>query len=482
VRRAQLDRLFGIDLRALAIYRIAIALILLFDLATRLPFVADFYTDGGLLPRHLTPFNPQGSPTSLHTLSGALGLQLAFFAVGIAAAVLLALGLWTSLAKTVSYLNLLSLWWRNQGVLNAGDLFLVTQLFWCLFLPLGARYSLDARRGEGAPPGARRVLSVASAGALLNLAYLYFFSVFHKLGGAGWLEGTAVFYAVSHETWQRSLGELITHLPAWIPLLTWSVLAFEFVGPLMFFSPWKTTLLRSLSMLGFAGMQLGLGTSIRLWLFPWAMTIALIPFTPTPVVDWLEARLGRGPRLPGEAARPEPAPPLGLARLPNVLAAIGLLYITFSHVERAIPSLPAPPLLTRVGRIFALNQGPAMYAVQRFYDAELQVRGVLVSGETQTIDDGGATASWPPVARLRTFYRGQTYLERLEEQRLRPELQAFGEWVCRVWKAEGPARPALREVQVVGVRRTIPLYDVGMPETHSGVLRRVQCAAIRSPE
>jgi hypothetical protein len=319
------------------------------------------------------------------------------------------------------------------------------------------------------------VLSVASAGLLLNLAYLYFFSVFHKLEGAGWLEGTAVFYAVSHEIWQRPLGHWISQLPAWIPLLTWSVLAFEFAGPLMFFSPWKTTLLRGLSMLGFAGMQLGLGTSIRLWLFPWVMTIALIPFTPTPVVDWLEARLGRRPSPPDDAARSAAAPPLGLGRLPNVLAAIALLYITFSHVERAIPSLPAPQLLTRVGRFFALNQGPAMYAVQRFYDAELQVRGVLASGETRMIDDGGASASWPPVARLRSFYRGQTYLERLEEQRLRPELQAFGEWVCREWKAQDPTAPTLRWVELVGVRRTIPLYGVGERTPHSGVLRRVEC-------
>jgi hypothetical protein len=472
--RRHLDRVFGIDLRALATFRVAAALLLLFDLSTRFPFLADFYTDAGLLPRSLVPYWPASSPTSLHTLDGSFAFAATLYAIGVGAAVLLLVGLATRLALAVSYLHALSLWWRNPGVLNAGDAFFLVLLFWCLFLPIGARYSLDARR-RGDPIGAPgRVLSVASAALLLHPALFYFFSVFAKLQGSGWWEGTAVFVAVSHEIWRRPLGELLLHAPAVLSLFTWGTLALEFAGPLLLLSPVRTVPLRILAMLGFFGLQIGLGLCLRLWLFPWVMTIALIPFTPSAVIDAVAARV----RGAGPAAEPPQngVAPLGLGRFASALAALALAYVAFSHVERALPGAPPTRAITRIGRFFALNQGPVMYATQRPYDAELRIGGIRIDGARETLDDSGATRSWPPLARLRSFHRGQAYLERLAEARLGPEQQGFGEWVCREWNAGHAPVERVREVELIGIRRTIPLAAGEAPEAYAGVLRRVPCS------
>ena len=45
--------LFGIDVRCLAIFRIAMALIILADLVFRSRFIVESYTDEGFLPRDL---------------------------------------------------------------------------------------------------------------------------------------------------------------------------------------------------------------------------------------------------------------------------------------------------------------------------------------------------------------------------------------------------------------------------------------------
>jgi hypothetical protein len=46
---------FGLDLRSLALFRIGLALILLFDLYYRALDLRAFYTDWGLYPRSLMP-------------------------------------------------------------------------------------------------------------------------------------------------------------------------------------------------------------------------------------------------------------------------------------------------------------------------------------------------------------------------------------------------------------------------------------------
>lgn len=470
-----LDVLFGVDLRALAAFRIALGLLVVFDLVTRSFYLAEFYTDAGLLAREFAPFAPATSPTSLHTIDGSLVWVGLLHAIGIAGAACFTLGFATPVAKVVTYLTILSLFWRNPGAMNAGDYFVMVELFWCLFLPVGARWSVDERR-KGRAAEARE-LSAATAALLLQIALFYLFSTFHKLAGAGWWEGTAAWYAVSHETWQRPLGALLADLPSVMKLFTWSVLVYEFLGPIALFSPFRTGPVRTLTILGFVALQLGLGLSMQLWLFPWISSLALVPFLPSPVWDAMEERLPA--RAPGAGIAAPGSPPAWRRRLASVLAVVALGYVGFSHVERTLPNWRPPTFVSRVGRWFGLNQGPAMYSRQRAYDVEFAIRGIGEKDGPFVIDDGGRTASWPPVARLRRFYRGKLYLERQVEWEFPSELAGLADWTCRRWNADPHAEERLRSVDLIGMRREIR-RDAEKPRANRRLLLSRQCPQERS--
>ena len=144
---ARTSALFGIDLRSLALFRIAIALLLLIDLASRLRLLSANYTDAGAHPRStaLLAYAMDGLP-SLYMLGGSTRFALALFLVAGVAAVLLGIGWRTRIATVVSWLLLDSLHSRHLLLLDGGDYLLRCLLFWSIFLPLGARGSFDARR------------------------------------------------------------------------------------------------------------------------------------------------------------------------------------------------------------------------------------------------------------------------------------------------------------------------------------------------
>ena len=69
-------------------------------------------------------------------------------------AVALLVGYRTRLATIGSWILLASIHVRLPVVINAGDTLLRVLLFWSIFLPLGAMWSVDARRGRPvAAPG-----------------------------------------------------------------------------------------------------------------------------------------------------------------------------------------------------------------------------------------------------------------------------------------------------------------------------------------
>ena len=78
--RHLLEQIFGLDLRSLALLRIGLGLLLLLDIADRLPGVAAHYSDGGVLPRDALREFEQGWIPSLHSLSGEAAFQAALMA------------------------------------------------------------------------------------------------------------------------------------------------------------------------------------------------------------------------------------------------------------------------------------------------------------------------------------------------------------------------------------------------------------------
>src|SRR5262249_54026650 len=142
--RACFNRAFGLDPRSLAVLRIGIGIVLLFNLTTLLPDVPAFYTDHGMLSRercsHLTNEEQSTYPPywlSLHMLDGRSEWQYALFGVMVVCALAVIIGYRTQTALFLSWALLVGLQARNPLILCGGDQLLRCLLFWCLFLPLG---------------------------------------------------------------------------------------------------------------------------------------------------------------------------------------------------------------------------------------------------------------------------------------------------------------------------------------------------------
>jgi len=273
--------LFSIDLRSLALFRIVMGCLLLADLAVRSQDLIVHYTDQGVLPLTALHEHPHGrmlSYLSLYSLHGSEAWALLLFVLAAACALALALGYRTRAAAFASWVLLLSLQHRNPLVMYGGDNFLAVALFWCLFVPLGARWSLDARGGRGS--SASSALSWGSAGLLIQIAAVHWFSAFHKRSAEWYVDGTAVAYALHMDHLVRPLGLLLREHETLLRVVTHGTLVLELVGPLLLFSPWRPVLSRMLAIVGFVALHLGIGFSLALLHFSWICAATMVVYLP----------------------------------------------------------------------------------------------------------------------------------------------------------------------------------------------------------
>lgn len=298
--RAGVESRLGVDLRALAAFRIALGLIILGDLLLlRLPGLRTFYTDDGTLPRAaLAEFYPTLEVFSLHALSGSLWWQGLLLAVAAVAAGCLFVGYRTTAATIVSTLLLASLQARNPYVLNGGDTILLSVVLLGIFLPLGARWSIDARRGRpglGPGPGSgpepadrsasNRVSSVATATILVHFAAIYAVNGALKYRSDSWMSGTAVQHIFQLEQYVVLLGPYVAEFSALLAAANWGWTALLTASPLLLVF---TGRLRLALAAAFVGAQLGLAATMRLGAFPFVMVAVLLLFLPSSVWDRLE--------------------------------------------------------------------------------------------------------------------------------------------------------------------------------------------------
>jgi hypothetical protein len=320
--RAAVTRRLGVDARALAALRVALAAVVLADLALRTRFLRAFYTDAGIYPRSLL-VEQYGSLSrlSLHALSGGPRLQAALFLATAVAALAMLAGYRTTLATLATGLLVGSLHLRNPLVLNSGDTLLRMLFVWAVFAPLGERWSVDALRAGSAPR--ERVLGVATTGLLAQVVVVYGVNAVLKLRGDAWLSGEAVRRVLELDMFTVLLGDALAEVPAlvvafdrlWLAALAGSALLVVLTG-------W----LRAALVAVFAAMHAGMFVSMQLAVFPLVSIAALLPFLPPAFWD----------RVPGWRAVP------GARRLP--------LDEYARSVERVLPALAVPALPPAVAR------------------------------------------------------------------------------------------------------------------------------------
>ncbi|MEM7376121.1 MAG: HTTM domain-containing protein [Pseudomonadota bacterium] len=305
--RQSLERVFALDLRSVALFRVGLALAVLADTAYRSGDLVAFYTDVGVLPVVTLREDLGVQLLSLHALSGGSGLQVALFSLTAVAALAMLVGYRSQLAAFVCWALVMSVQHRNPLLGQGGDDLLVILLFFAFLLPLGARFAVDAAltpaRRAKPNTGAQRAaadhhswFSVLSVAVVLQVLYLYFFTALLKDGASWHADGDAAGYAVHLEDYARTAGVWLRDWPALLGFGTHYVWWVELLAPALVLSPVFSTPARLVGLALLASLHLSFALFLRIGLFPLIDFVALSLLLPGAVWRALD-------RLPGRAAR-----------------------------------------------------------------------------------------------------------------------------------------------------------------------------------
>jgi hypothetical protein len=452
-----------LDLRSVALFRILLALTVLLDLASRSARLDWWYSEAGIVPRalaeHFQGFAVQGLPALPLGTWGA-GLTFALAAVF---AVLLLVGYRSRLMAALLALAVLSLHTRNPLVLSGPDTLLQLALIWAALLPVGARFSLDARRAAARPMASTPPVlwsGCAALGLTLQIGYSYLYNAFYKSGPA-WLEGRALVEVFSTGMTAREPGaSLLMMLPE--PLLrgmSWGVLGLEYAAFFLLLMP--VPRIRLMTVFALMGMHLGLLFTMSIGLFPVAC------------IAWLSALLPS--RVWGRESPSVTAPGSSSALLPGRLSALvaGVVLVLVSDVNAReyFTGISAAyrTALTRVGLYQRWNK----FAPQpRPFSGHYVVRAALADGREvdlfrSLVAGQGEQVVLTEQRDLNTLYGGAWWNWRSEEFRryginmVRTREPRYAEglarFLCGRWNAHHPQSP-VREAEVVYI-----VYERGTP-------------------
>jgi len=284
---------------SLALFRIAFGLVATFWTLSLLPNLFAFFGPNGIVPTY-----PQAGPGAWGVLaiSNSEPFVAVVFVATLLASVALTAGLRTRWAAVVVYLGILAFQRRNPMVANSGDELIGNLALFCALAPSGVALSLDRWR---AAPGRFWEFPARAPWALrliqIQISVVYLSSVWQKVEGELWRNGTAVSYALRITDVHRfATPDFVTHSLMLSELVTFGTLALEASLGILVWNrvarPWVLTM-------GIA-MHVGIDLWILVGFFSFAMIVSYIAFIPAEtasrriiaVRDWFVGRWMRMPR------------------------------------------------------------------------------------------------------------------------------------------------------------------------------------------
>jgi len=348
---------FTLDIRSLACFRIALGTVVLADAVLRTRDVSLMLAPDGMFPLAvLREFFGDRWAWSLAFLVDATWWGTAVLLIQGLAGAALAAGLGTRLATVVAWVTVVSIVRRTAPATNAGDDWLCCLLFWGMFLPLGAAWSVDARRRRRAAPFPT-ICSPATVALVLQIAAVYLGAGRAKWNDA-WLSGSAVATALSFHDHGSSWGETLASHALLCRLLTWGVLALETAGPFLLLTTGRPVVRLSLVAL-FMGFHAATAALMSIGLFASVGLAAWLAMIPTEAWAWW-SRAAAGYRAEAEHADGSRAPPAPW-EVGAVAAALGIATVSFLHENTPWRRHPLPIPLRAAVRATCLGQDWGMF-------------------------------------------------------------------------------------------------------------------------
>jgi hypothetical protein len=304
----------------LGVVRIAFGLVALGWTVSLAPDLKTFFSSSGIVPAQPSTrwwFDP------LQTFKGDAAL-FALYGVLLAGAICLLIGFGTRIASMVVFLGILTLERRNPFMFNSGDILVRNLAFYLMLAPAGLSLSVDRwRKGKdhfwehpSRAPWAIRLIQ-------LQLSFAYASTVWAKVRGNAWNNGTAVSYALRIGDLVRfRMPNFITHSLLASNIMTLGTLALETA---LAFLVWNRKARPYVLVLG-VFMHVAIAINIMVGFFSMAILTAYIAFVPpetmTKVLERFAGRLARSKigvlqRLGATGGVPAPLTAEGRAPAPS---------------------------------------------------------------------------------------------------------------------------------------------------------------------
>ena len=275
-------RLFVIDARALAVLRIACGLLVLGELFNGIGTFSFFYGQPFLTISLNQVFCPPSQGFwSLYWLFDAPWFVAGLMVLTGVSATCLALGFRTREMTAITLVLFWSLNVRNPLVPTAGQILLRMHLFWMLFLPVGAVWSLDAWRNKSSKisQSGMKIASMATLAITVQVAMMYFFSGIAKWNEV-WMRGDALEIALNLDLYVKPFGHWLAQFPAVTRSLSWLTVIAELTGPLLLFLPFGNRWWRIFFLVAFCAMHVGIWLTMSIGIFSLVAIASWVIFLP----------------------------------------------------------------------------------------------------------------------------------------------------------------------------------------------------------
>lgn len=284
--------------RVLGIYRIALGLITIYSFLLFAKDATAFFSDRGVLRvEAVEQVYTRQWHTLLAYIRSPFGVKC-MLALLFAAGVCFTIGFHTRISSIALFVLVTSFHERNNLVLNSGDTVLRTMLFLFMFAPAGIALSVDClrrrlRSPDPAPSGPALVAPWAQRMMQLQVALIYFTTVYAKTRGELYHNGSAMYYVFGIVDFSVHGIENLMNYPVLYSALTFGTLFAEIaISFLIWFRATRP-------------YAVAMGILLHLWIM-WCMVLPVFGtlmistylcfFTEEEfdqVTDWLRRRFGQ---------------------------------------------------------------------------------------------------------------------------------------------------------------------------------------------
>ncbi|MCE3225539.1 MAG: hypothetical protein K0S32_90 [Bacteroidetes bacterium] len=469
------------DLRALALMRVCIAVVILLDLSVRISDLEAFYSNTGAVPlTMLFEHSWNDYFVSIHTISGLWQVQLVLFLMAYFFAIMLLLGYRTRLFTVLSWFMLLSLHNRNSLILQGGDDLLRMVLFWGIFMPWGERYSCDALINRKTEEGST-VYSVALFAYLLQICYIYTGSALLK--GPEWnRDFTAMYYVYGLDQVTFPVTKSFFYYPEFLKKLTFMAYYFELLVPLLFFVPVKHQWFRFAGVFFIVLFHTLNGFTLFIGMFPLIGIATSIGLLPTAFMDWFERatskikyRIANSFEGIGNAIS-FVIPPQKISTIPDwlknartaVLVFLLVFVFDWNFSNLTFIKSKLSDGLRPLGYVLRLDQNWGMFAPGVFKDDGWYIfEGITDKNERLNVFQGGKEVDTRKPESIVALFKNDRWRKYTENMILTYHSFMRG-YFCnyykRVWNEKNPQRK-IKELQIIYMSEfTLPDYHYSKPD------------------